>query len=247
MKGHGTQHVPMAIFEKYIQLLPGRLGFGCAPKGRELDELTQTRGVNVIVNIRQPHPKVNVLWYKDKLDGKSTQVLHIPLELPPSADQRKDVVEPTRLVEQARKVSSIILDDETRHVFIHGFNAYNYTSVFALLVWTFAQPQRKSFNPLHELKQLYGADMVADFPASDLHRRQLMDIIKESSKDLFTAFARVSKKRKTDGVGNAQNGPGDGPGDGAGSGPSVAGDFGNDASVAGGAGAGTDKGVQGFE
>lgn len=223
-------------FEKYIQLIPGRLGFGCAPRGTGLDELTIHHKVNVIVNIRQAHPKINVMWYKEKTGA---HVLHVPLE---PARNSEELVDSRRLLEQARMVASIVQKDVTKHVFIHGFDAYNYTSVFALLVWTFTQPQ--NFDPLVQLKEMYGEDLSCDFPRTEGHREQLMNIIRESRKDIFSAFSRVSKKLVKRDEQSDSNGASGGASD-VSSGHTR--DFGNDPSVAGGTTGGVSQGVQGTE
>ena len=190
------ERVRIEELEKYIELIPGRLGFGCAPKGVDmLNVLMGNYGVNVIVNIRQLHQKHNVLWYKDKTKA---QVIHIPLELPQDVDTRKELVKSSELLEKSRMVANILLKDVKKHVFIHGYDAYNYTAVFALLVWNFAQPTRQHFNPLRALEDLYGVDLACDFPSYERHREQVLEIIQDSKRDILSAFARVTKKPKTD-------------------------------------------------
>lgn len=227
-------------FEKYIELIPGRLGFGCAPNTAHLNELALHYKVNVIVNIRQPHPKA--LWYQNKTRA---QVLHIPLELPRTADTRKDLVDSNKLIEAARQVSGILLKDPKKHVYIHGFDAYNYTSVFALLVWTFAQPQFNDFDPLKELETMYGVDLVRDFPSYERHREQLTNIIRESRKDIFSAFARGNnKKHKHEQQQQHKDGADSGPSDIQGGQPGeTPGNFGNDTTAPGGTGKDSQKGV----
>lgn len=234
-----TDGIRIEEFEKYIELIPGRLGFGCAPNTAHLNELALHYKVNVIVNIRQPHPKA--LWYQSKTRA---QVLHIPLELPRTADTRKDLVDSNKLVEGARQVSGILLKDPKKHVYIHGFDAYNYTSVFALLVWTFAQPQLNDFDPLKELEIMYGVDLARDFPSYERHREQLTDIIRESRKDIFSAFARGNNKKHKHEQQQHKDGADSGPSDIQGGQPGeTPGDFGNDTAVPGGTGEDPQEGV----
>jgi hypothetical protein len=117
-------------FEKYIELIPGRLGFGCAPNTAHLNELALHYKVNVIVNIRQPHPKA--LWYQSKTRA---QVLHIPLELPRTADTRKDLVDSNKLIEAARQVSGILLKDPKKHVYIHAQHPQEGWVALGLALW----------------------------------------------------------------------------------------------------------------
>jgi hypothetical protein len=232
-------------FEKYIELIPRRLGFGCAPRGTHVDELTINRGVNVIVNIRQTHPKFNVLWYKSQTKA---EVLHIPLELKEDEDGGvgDTLQDDKKLTEQARMVASILLKDDKKHIYIHGYDAYNYTSVFALLVWTFAQPKIATFDPLKEFEKLYGRDMTCDYPSSAALRKQLTDVIQMSRKDIFSAFARGSSttKRLKHEQQQHQDGASSGSGDIHSQPPGATpGDSGHDAAIAGRVGKGPQEGV----
>jgi hypothetical protein len=90
----------------------------------------------------------------------------------------------------------MLLKDPQVHVFIHGFDAYNYTAVFALLVWYFVkQTESVNFHPLEALKDLYGEDLACDFPSYERHREQLLEIIEKSKTDILSAFTRGTFKK----------------------------------------------------
>lgn len=202
--------VSIENFERYISLIPNRLAFGRAPQGKpEVQELTEHgRGVTHIVNIRRASEgKYDIFWYK-KMTRATT--LHLPIELPQSANTKTDFVKDEDILAKARQVVNVLKKDEKAHVFIHGFDAYNYTSVFALVCWALSAPRSGAhFNPVEELKVLYGADIACDFPRYEPHVQQIHRILDTAKRDIFTAFDRGLKRQKHEPEDGAHAGGGD--------------------------------------